>query len=30
MGIEAVLGIVVFVGLFIMWVVVPSKIRKKK
>ena len=30
MGIEAILGGVAFVGLFAMWVVVPSWMRKSK
>ena len=28
MGIEAILGVVVFVALFGLWVVLPSKLRK--
>lgn len=30
MGIEAILGGVAFVGLFAMWVVLPSKLRKDR
>ena len=29
MGIEAILGGVAFLGLFGLWVVLPSKLRKK-
>ena len=30
MGIEAILGGVAFLGLFGLWVVLPSKLRKNK
>ena len=30
MGIEAILGGVAFVGLFGLWVILPSKLRKNK
>jgi len=30
MGIEAILGGVVFIGLFAMWVVLPSKMKKNR
>ncbi len=30
MGIEAVLGAVAFIGLFAMWVIVPSRLRKNR
>ena len=30
MGIEAILGVVAFIGLFAMWVVLPSKMKKNR
>jgi hypothetical protein len=30
MGIEAILGGVAFIGLFAMWVVLPSKMKKNR
>ena len=30
MGIEAILGVVVFVALFGLWVILPSKLRKNR
>jgi len=30
MGIEAILGGIAFIGLFAMWVVLPSKLKKNR
>ncbi len=30
MGVEVILGVVVFAGLFGLWVVLPSKLRKDR